>query len=180
MTAATQTLKGRLRRIGPYFAGTRRGFVLVVIGAIVSALTEPAIPALLKPLLDSGFNKSGMLTLWLVPVAIVGLFFIRGVWMMRDSKLLQHRLVKTAPHVVDTVLLASAIMLAAMTRQYPLDASWLTAKVIALVIYIVLGMIALKHWVGRGARVCAWLCAQLVFGYIVLVALTRSPVGPFQ
>jgi len=79
MTAATQTLKGRLRRIAPYFAGTRRGFVLVVIGAIVSALTEPAIPALLKPLLDSGFNKSGVLNLWLVPVAIVGVFFIRGI-----------------------------------------------------------------------------------------------------
>ena len=79
MTAATQTLKGRLRRIAPYFEGTRRGFVLVVIGAVVSALTEPAIPALLKPLLDSGFNKSGVLNLWLVPLAIVGVFFIRGV-----------------------------------------------------------------------------------------------------
>ena len=51
MTAATTTLKARVQRIAPYFAGTRRGFVLVVIGAIVSALTEPAIPALLKPLL---------------------------------------------------------------------------------------------------------------------------------
>jgi subfamily B ATP-binding cassette protein MsbA len=53
MAAATNTLKARIQRIAPYFAGTRRGFVLVVIGAIVSALTEPAIPALLKPLLDS-------------------------------------------------------------------------------------------------------------------------------
>ncbi|MEO6745308.1 MAG: lipid A export permease/ATP-binding protein MsbA [Caldimonas sp.] len=79
MTAATPTLKARVQRIAPYFAGTRRGFVLVVIGAIVSALTEPAIPALLKPLLDSGFSKAGAINLWLVPVAIVGLFLIRGV-----------------------------------------------------------------------------------------------------
>ena len=79
MTAATQTLKARLRRIAPYFAGTRRGFVLVVIGAVVAALTEPAIPALLKPLLDSGFNKAGSLNLWLVPIAIVGVFLIRGL-----------------------------------------------------------------------------------------------------
>ena len=78
MTAATQTFKARIRRIAPYFAGTRRGFVLVVIGAIVSALTEPAIPALLKPLLDSGF-KAGKLDLWLVPVAIIGVFLIRGL-----------------------------------------------------------------------------------------------------
>jgi subfamily B ATP-binding cassette protein MsbA len=79
MSAATQTLKARIRRIAPYFAGTRRGFVLVVIGAVVAALTEPAIPALLKPLLDSGFNKAGSLNLWLVPIAIVGVFFIRGL-----------------------------------------------------------------------------------------------------
>jgi len=79
MAAATNTLKARIQRIAPYFAGTRRGFVLVVIGAIVSALTEPAIPALLKPLLDSGFSRAGAINLWLVPVAIVGLFFIRGI-----------------------------------------------------------------------------------------------------
>ena len=79
MTAATQTFKARLRRIAPYFAGTRRGFVLVVIGAIVSALTEPAIPALWTPRLDSGYNKAGSINLWLVPIAIVGVFFIRGL-----------------------------------------------------------------------------------------------------
>ena len=60
------------------------------------------------------------------------LFVARGIWMLRGSALLQRRWVKTVPHVVDTVLLASAIALAIITRQYPLAAPWLTAKVIAL------------------------------------------------
>ena len=80
MTAATPTLKARVRRIAPYFAGTRRGFVLVRDRRDrFGVCTEPAIPALLKPLLDSGFSKAGAINLWLVPVAIVGLFFIRGI-----------------------------------------------------------------------------------------------------
>ena len=78
MTAPTPTLKSRLRRIAPYFAGTRRGFAMVIGGATVGAATEPAIPALLKPLLDSGF-KAGTLDLWLIPVAVIGLFLIRGL-----------------------------------------------------------------------------------------------------
>ena len=74
----TTTLWSRLRLIAPYFAGTRRGFALVIAGAIVGAATEPAIPALLKPLLDNGF-KAGTLPLWMIPIAIIGLFVIRGL-----------------------------------------------------------------------------------------------------
>jgi subfamily B ATP-binding cassette protein MsbA len=78
MTAPTQPLRARLRRIRPYFAGTARGFALVIGGAAIAAMTEPALPALLKPLLDSGF-KAGKLDLWLVPLFIIGLFVIRGI-----------------------------------------------------------------------------------------------------
>lgn len=102
------------------------------------------------------------------------LFFVRGVWMMRDSPLLARRWVKIVPHVVDTVLLASAIATAAMIRQYPFVHPWLTAKVIGLVVYIGLGMIALKRGKTKGARVAAWVAAQLVFLYIVAAALTKQ------
>ncbi len=78
MTAPNPTLKARLLRIAPYFAGTRKGFVLVIVGALIGSATEPAIPALLKPLLDSGF-KAGTLPLWSIPVAIIGLFALRGL-----------------------------------------------------------------------------------------------------
>ncbi len=74
---AARTLRQRLTRIWPYFADCRRGFVLAVVGALVAAATEPAIPALLKVLLDDGMTKSAF-PLWLVPIAVVGLTTIRG------------------------------------------------------------------------------------------------------
>lgn len=107
-------------------------------------------------------------------IASYALFFVRGVWMIGESALLQRRWVKIVPHVIDTVLLASAIALAVMLRQYPFVASWLTAKVIGLVVYIVLGMIALKRAGSKSARVAAWLAAQAVFLYIVAAAITKS------
>ncbi len=78
--------------------------------------------------------------------------------------------------MVDSALLASAIAMAVTTRQYPLVAEWLTAKVVALAGYIALGMIALKSGRTRGVRITAWLAAQTVFFYIVAVALTRNPL----
>ena len=102
-------------------------------------------------------------------------FFVRGVWMMRGSPLLAARWVRIAPHVNDTVLLASAIALAAMSGQYPLERGWLTAKVIALALYVVLGTVALRPGRTRSVRIAAWIAAQCVFLYIVAVAVTRSP-----
>lgn len=102
------------------------------------------------------------------------LFFVRGIWMMRESPLLGARWVRVLPHLVDTVLLGSALALAFMLHQYPFVAGWVTAKVLALCVYIVLGMIALRRGRTRGGRIAAWLAAQGVFAYIVAVALTRS------
>ena len=70
-------LKARLLRLAPFFKDSRRGFLLAIAGAIIGAATEPMIPALMKPLLDSGF-KAGSLPLWSIPVAVIGLFAIRG------------------------------------------------------------------------------------------------------
>lgn len=105
------------------------------------------------------------------------LFVLRGVWMLRGSSFLHARWVRIGPHVVDTVLLASAIFLAITIRQYPIAADWVTAKVIALVIYIGLGTVALKRGRTRRSRIAAWIAAQVVFLYIVTVAVTRNPWG---
>jgi uncharacterized membrane protein SirB2 len=104
------------------------------------------------------------------------LFFTRGVWMIRDSTMLERRWVKVLPHVNDTVLLAAAIALAAMLRQYPFVHGWLTAKVLALAAYILLGRVALRPGRAKAARVAAWIVAQIVFLYMVAVAHTRSPL----
>lgn len=104
-----------------------------------------------------------------------GGFVVRGVWMIRGSPLLERRWVRVAPHVVDTVLLASAIAMAVMTRQYPFVHGWLGAKLLALLLYIALGTIALRQGRCRRIRIGAWIAAQGVFGYIVAVAITRNP-----
>lgn len=103
------------------------------------------------------------------------LFFVRGLWMLQASQRLQQKWLRIVPHVIDTVLLASAITLVIMSRQYPGYEGWLSAKVIALFIYIGLGSLALKYGRNRRIRGLAWVAAMLVFAYIVTVALTRQP-----
>lgn len=104
-------------------------------------------------------------------------FFLRGLWMVQGSPLLQRRWVKVAPHVVDTVLLASALALVIVTRQYPWTHGWVLAKILALVLYIGLGMVALRRGRTQAIRIASALGAVLTFGYIVSVALTRDPLG---
>lgn len=105
-------------------------------------------------------------------------YLLRGVWMMRESPQLQKKWVRIVPHIIDTVLLGSAILLAITIQQYPFVHGWLTAKVLALVLYIVVGAIGLKYGRTKTIRVGAWVGAVVIFAYIVLVALTRQVV-PF-
>lgn len=106
------------------------------------------------------------------------LFLLRGAWMLRDSPRLHDRWVRIAPHIIDTLLLASAIALAVWSGQYPGVQGWLTAKVSALIVYIVLGTIALNRGRTKMVRFSAFVGALAVFGYIVAVALTKQP-NPF-
>jgi uncharacterized membrane protein SirB2 len=103
--------------------------------------------------------------------------FLRGLLTMANSPLLRRRWLRIAPHVNDSVLLAAAIALMLLTRQYPFVDAWLTAKVLGLAAYIVLGAVALRPGRPRGVRIAAWLAALAVFAYIVSVALTKSPWG---
>ena len=107
-------------------------------------------------------------------IASFGLFFLRGLWMMAAPEKLAVRWVKVVPHVIDTVLLVSAIALAVMTAQYPFAQPWLTAKVLALLVYIVLGTVAIRRGRTRRVRIIAWMLALAVFGYIVAVARTHN------
>jgi uncharacterized membrane protein SirB2 len=109
-------------------------------------------------------------------VVLSGLgFCLRGWWMARQSPLLQHRLSKTLPHLVDTVLLGSAVSMAWMSGQYPFVQGWLTAKLCGLLAYIVFGALALKRAKTRGWRLRFLALALLSYAYIVGVALTRNP-----
>jgi len=107
----------------------------------------------------------------------IGGFFLRGFWMVLDNALLQHRLSKVVPHIVDTLLLGSAIAMLVMWQVSPMEVNWLLAKIIALLVYIGLGMVALRFGRTRGAKVTAWLAALLTAAYIVSVAYAKSPWG---
>ncbi|MGV8804350.1 MAG: lipid A export permease/ATP-binding protein MsbA [Polaromonas sp.] len=76
--SAELPLLRRLARVWPYFRGSRSGWALAIGATIVASATEPFIPALLKPLLDRGFQRDG-LNLWLVPLTLMLLFIIRGL-----------------------------------------------------------------------------------------------------
>ena len=108
----------------------------------------------------------------------ISLFLVRGAWMLQGSAMLQRRWVRILPHLVDTVLLGSAVMLAFISSQYPFAQAWLGAKVVALLLYIVLGIIALKRGRTLRARALAFGGAVLTFAYIVMVAVTRQVI-PF-
>jgi len=104
------------------------------------------------------------------------LFILRAAWMLASPARLQTRWVKIVPHCVDTALLASALWLA---WQLGADGTrgWLAAKVVAVFIYIVAGMVALKRGRTRRVRVAALAVALATFGYIVSVTLTKSALG---
>lgn len=103
------------------------------------------------------------------------LFVLRGIWMLRGSPLLQRHWVRTTPHIVDTALLISAVTLAIQLSISPLSNTWLMSKIVALLLYIALGTIALKRGKTRTIRLSAWVAAQGVFFYIAGVALTHDP-----
>lgn len=113
-------------------------------------------------------------------VVLSGLgFCLRGWWMLRESRLRQHRLTRILPHIVDTLLLGSALTMAWMSGQYPFVEGWLTAKLCGLLAYILLGMMALKRGRTPAIRARYFGLALLAYAYIVSVALTRNPLPGF-
>lgn len=98
--------------------------------------------------------------------------------MLTDSPRLQCRLVRVLPHVVDSVLLVSALGLAFSIRQYPFVHDWLTVKVMALLGYIGFGILALRGKTKR-MRATGFVLAIGVFVFMVSVALSKQPAGMF-
>lgn len=102
-------------------------------------------------------------------------FLFRSGCMLRKPRLLSKRWMRIGPDLVDTVLLVSAGALAFKLQQYPFVDSWLTAKVLGLLLYIVLGSVALRRGRTRTIRIMALAGAISTAGYIVAVALTHHP-----
>ena len=105
----------------------------------------------------------------------IALFVLRGAWRVVSPERLAARWVRVVPHVIDTVLFASALWLAWQVGRGA--APWIAAKVVALLAYIVLGSIALKRGRTPAIRAAAFFAALATFGYIVSVAIAKSPWG---
>ncbi|PSL14309.1 putative membrane protein SirB2 [Marinobacterium halophilum] len=105
----------------------------------------------------------------------ITLFLLRAFLLYTWPRTLNNRWLKVVPHVIDTLLLLSAIGLMLVIAQYPLTHHWLTAKVLGLVAYIGFGTMALKRARTLQGRSLALIAALLSVGYVLGVAVTRSP-----
>ncbi|MDH3747251.1 MAG: SirB2 family protein [Gammaproteobacteria bacterium] len=104
-------------------------------------------------------------------------FALRGYWMMMSSTLLAHRITRIAPHIIDSVFLLSGVAMLVLLSLNPLSQSWLVAKFVGLIAYILLGMIALRRGRTQSIRFIAFIGALLAFTFVVGVAITRSPAS---
>ncbi|WP_234346819.1 SirB2 family protein [Halomonas sp. G11] len=108
--------------------------------------------------------------------ASLAFFVLRAIWSFNGALVLQARWVKVIPHIIDTALLALGVSLAVILNFWPLP-PWLSAKITALVIYIVLGTVAIKRGRTPTTRAMAALAAISVFGYMLGAAIQRSPLS---
>jgi len=108
------------------------------------------------------------------------LFALRGLLMLLRSRDASHPLLRYLSYAIDTTLLTAALLLVTMLHQYPFVHAWLTMKVLLLILYIVLGSLALKRGRTRTIRIVCYFAALLVFAFIVSVALTHNPRGVFS
>lgn len=109
----------------------------------------------------------------------ITLFVLRGGLMLANSPWQQNVVLRYLPHAVDTVLLTTALMLTSVIHQYPFVAGWLTTKVVLLVVYIVLGSIALKRGRTKQVRIAAFVAALATVGFLVTVARAHNSLGIF-
>ncbi|WP_342616197.1 SirB2 family protein [Rhodoferax sp. GW822-FHT02A01] len=104
-------------------------------------------------------------------------FAVRGMASLRGAQWTQGRLAKTLPHIVDTILLLSALTLAGMLRLNPAHTPWLLAKILGLLLYIGLGVVALRVKLAWKIRATAWVLALAVLFWIASVAILKNPWG---
>lgn len=112
----------------------------------------------------------------ILAVLTISGFVLRGFWMWRSSPLLQHRITRILPHILDSVFLATGIAMIIQLQLPVLQTPWLLAKFAGLAAYIVLGAIALRRGRSKQLRLAAFVGALVAFAYVVNTAVTKSPL----
>jgi uncharacterized membrane protein SirB2 len=121
------------------------------------------------------FTPLKLLHITFAVVSISG-FVLRWLWLASEKGPFSKRWIRIAPHVVDTLFLATGVALMLLTAQYPWTTPWLAAKLIGLLAYILSGVAAMSARSTR-ARTLAFLCAIVMYAWIVSVARLKSPTG---
>ncbi|MCC6202764.1 MAG: SirB2 family protein [Gammaproteobacteria bacterium] len=101
-------------------------------------------------------------------------YLLRGWWMLRESPLLNHRLTRILPHTVDAIFLGSGIWLAILLRYLPHQQPWFAAKLLGILAYILLGLVALRRGRTKTIRATTWIASLACFAYVVGAARTKS------
>ncbi len=109
-----------------------------------------------------------------------GLFCMRGMLMLAGSRHVNDVRLRWLSYAIDSALLTTAVMLMIVLHQYPLQQSWLTAKVLLIVAYIVLGIFALRRGTSYPARALTFAAAMLVYLLVISVARAHDPMGALR
>lgn len=110
-------------------------------------------------------------------IASGSLFTLRGLLMLAGSRVANHAALRFLSYAIDTTLLTAALMLVTILHQYPFVQAWLTVKVLLLIVYIVLGVFALRRARTRARRAGFFVAALAVFAFIIGVAIVHDPRG---
>jgi uncharacterized membrane protein SirB2 len=118
-------------------------------------------------------------SLHVTAVAVSGLLFlVRGVLVLAGSaRWARLAPVRFASYAIDTVLLIAGLLLVAMLPGAVFASHWLAFKLLLVVVYIVLGVLALRRARSRAARAAAFAAAVAVYALIVGIALAHHPLG---
>lgn len=108
----------------------------------------------------------------------LALFVLRGIWLFTQSPLLQKKIAKILPHVFSLFLLVSGVAVSVLLGFSPSNQPWILAKLIALIVFIALGIITFKA-VNKSVGKISWVSALAVYAYIISVAITKTPLGFF-
>lgn len=109
----------------------------------------------------------------------IALFLLRGAFTVLAARPLPQRIWKVLPHVVDSLLLAMGIWLAILLRLDPFRVTWLGVKILCVIGYILLGVLAFRLKRPRWLRVGVFAAAILLFAFIVSIAIFQDPRGIF-
>ena len=119
---------------------------------------------------------------WLHIIAVIcsgSLFFVRGLMLLNNMKVAMAAPVRYLSYSIDTVLLTAALMLATMLPSAVFANGWLLEKIILLVVYIVLGSLALKRSRHAKNRLWFFIAAISVYAFMFSVARAHHTLGIF-